>query len=396
MAWPLVALSDVCAINPRLSRNAQPADDCDVTFVPMAAVDEHAGTIVSPQIRPYAEVRKGFTVFADGDVLFAKITPCMENGKAAVANQLCNGLGFGSTEFHVLRASPDVLPQYLFYYVRQEGFRREAKANFTGTAGQQRVPTAFLQNRLIPLPPLAEQRRIVDILDRAAAIQRLRKAAEEKAREIIPALFVDMFGDPATNPKGWPVATLDKQAEIQGGLQVSTKRNALPIELPYLRVANVFRGKLNLSEIKTIRVTAAEALRARLMSGDILVVEGHGNPNELGRAAIWDGSINDCTHQNHLIRIRPRQQGILPDYVEAFLNNETGRMFLVGRGKTTSGLNTISTQNVRDVSIFVPPLKLQQQFAQRASAIRAVSSLHADAVVQSQNIAGALTARLLG
>ena len=285
-------------------------------------------------------------------------------------------------------------PRFLYHLLRslepiviRQGVKRGATVHS--------LQSGFVEDMRIALPPLAEQRRIVEILDRAAAIQRLRRAAEEKAREIIPALFVDMFGDPATNPKGWPILKLEKVAEIQGGIQVSAKRSTLPVELPYLRVANVFRSRLDLSEIKTIRLTAAEALRARLMQGDIMVVEGHGNPKELGRAAIWDGSIKDCTHQNHLIRVRPNRQRILPDYVEALLNSEAGRKFLVGRGKTTSGLNTISTRNVRDVSMAIPPFAMQQEFARRANSLRAISLLHNNATADSQNISTALASLLL-
>jgi len=137
--WPLKPVGEICEVNPRLPRGHSVTDDLIVSFVPMAAVDEVSGTLQAHQTRPYADVKKGYTHFKNGDVLFAKITPCMENGKAAIASELAGGLGFGSTEFHVLRAKEDVLPEWLFYFVRQPAFRSEAKRNFTGTAGQQRV-----------------------------------------------------------------------------------------------------------------------------------------------------------------------------------------------------------------------------------------------------------------
>jgi type I restriction enzyme S subunit len=118
--------------------------------------------------------------------------------------------------------------------------------------------TAQLKALEVPLPPLDEQRRIVGLLDRAAEIRYRADVARANARAIIPALFLDTFGGPATNPKGWPVAELGNHADVQGGVQVSAKRAVLPVELPYLRVANVMRGRLDLSEIKMIRVTAAK------------------------------------------------------------------------------------------------------------------------------------------
>ncbi len=215
--WPLEPLSQACTINPRLPRSHGLADDHVVTFVPMAAIDEIAGKIANPQAKPFVEVKKGFTHFENGDVLFAKITPCMENGKAAIARELLGGHGFGSTEFHVLRTKARVLPEWVFYFVRRQSFRMEAKRNFTGTAGQQRVPTTFMESTILPVPPLEEQRRIVDILSHAESIVRLRREAQRKAAEIIPALFLDMFGDPATNPKGWPAKKLGKLVSITSG-----------------------------------------------------------------------------------------------------------------------------------------------------------------------------------
>ncbi len=180
--WTWTRLGEVAEINPRDSTLREMSDETEVTFVPMAAVDAFRGVIAQPQCRKIGEVRRGYTPFREGDVLFAKITPSMENGKAAIARQLRNGIGFGSTEFHVLRPRPNVvLSEWLFYYIRQEGFRQEAKANFTGTAGQLRVPTRFLIEHSLPLAPLPEQRRIV------ARIEELFSqldAAEEGLRRV--------------------------------------------------------------------------------------------------------------------------------------------------------------------------------------------------------------------
>jgi type I restriction enzyme S subunit len=167
--WPTVPLLAVCELNPKLHPDERPAADALVTFVPMAAVDEHLAAITTPEVRPYAEVQKGYTAFAEGDVLFAKVTPCMENGKAAVASNLIGGVGFGSTEFHVLR--PDtrlILAEYLLHFVRQPQFREQAKAAFVGTGGLQRVPPDFFKRVRLPLPSIPEQRRIVDALKQVA------------------------------------------------------------------------------------------------------------------------------------------------------------------------------------------------------------------------------------
>lgn len=152
MGWPVKRLgdSDVCEINPRADRAL--ADDLHISFVPMADVDERLGRITGTQVRVVSEVRKGFTAFRENDVLFAKITPCMQNGKAAIARNLTNGLGYGSTEFHVLRTTDGIAPEWVFALVRLQAFRNQAQSAFIGSAGQQRVPTTFLEQYRVPIP----------------------------------------------------------------------------------------------------------------------------------------------------------------------------------------------------------------------------------------------------
>lgn len=205
---------------------------------------------------------------------------------------------------HIFKVLPnsDIDPEYLFYALKNALAELSSK---THGSTMKHVVRGDFESTKVNVPPLPEQRRIVDLLSRAEGIVRLRREAEKKTAELIPAMFIDMFGDPATNPKGWQQTTLNAVSDIQGGLQVTKARDSLPIECPYLRVANVHRSRLELSEIKLIRLTTAEFARVKLERGDLLLVEGHGNPLEIGRAAIWDGSIADCVHQNHLIRVRP-------------------------------------------------------------------------------------------
>ena len=163
--WALASLTDVCELNPGKPKSDALKANTQVTFVPMAAVDADSGIIKSPSVREYASVSKGFTSFQEHDVIMAKITPCMENGKAAIARNLVSGFGFGSTEFHVFRANDATLPEYIFYFIRQEAFRRVAEVNMTGSVGQKRVPGDFLREVDVPLPPLNEQRRIIAKLE---------------------------------------------------------------------------------------------------------------------------------------------------------------------------------------------------------------------------------------
>lgn len=286
---------------------------------------------------------------------------------------------------------PEVLPEYMFFGIQPKLDAIEASTAF---ATVKHISAKQILDIEFPLPPLLEQHRIVDLLSRAEGIVRLRREAEKKAAELIPALFIDMFGDPATNPKGWLPSTLGEVAVVQGGLQVTTARAELPLERPYLRVANVHRSRLELGEIKQIRLTQAELERTRLAAGDLLVVEGHGNADEIGRVAIWDGSINDCVHQNHLIRVRPKPDAIHPNYACEFLNSRSGRQFLLRSGKTTSGLNTISVSNVKAATILLPVISLQHEFAIRVESVRSIQTQQSTATTKAQAAFDALLARV--
>jgi len=147
-------------LNPRLDKSAY-QDNLEVSFVPMAAVEAGSGRMEVSQTKPFGTVKKGYTPFKEGDVLFAKITPCMENGKMGIVPKLVNDLGFGSTEFHVLRPHGEIDPRYIYYFVSNQSFRRDAAHQMTGAVGQKRVPQSFLEEALISVPLPEEQRSIV-------------------------------------------------------------------------------------------------------------------------------------------------------------------------------------------------------------------------------------------
>jgi len=179
MGWEWVRLGEICLLNPKHKADLISANTA-VTFTPMPAIDAKLGEIVDYQERPFDKVRKGYTHFSDGDVLFAKITPCMENGKAAIARNLKNGIGCGSTELHVLRPLLGISAEYIYYYVRQEIFRKRAEANMTGTAGQLRVPVDFIREHIFPLPSIKEQAYIVGVLNKALERMNLIEGLADK------------------------------------------------------------------------------------------------------------------------------------------------------------------------------------------------------------------------
>lgn len=190
--WCWVRLGEVCEINPRRNNIARP-DTEPTSFVPMEAVDAEKGMICEVRERLFADVKKGYTYFEEGDVLFAKITPCMQNGKHAIARNLIGGIGFASTEFHVIRPAKGILAEWIHQFVRQPNILQEATSHFTGAVGQQRVPDDFLKTLEIPLPPLVEQQRIAAVLrEQMAAVEKARAAAEEELNTInaLPAALL--------------------------------------------------------------------------------------------------------------------------------------------------------------------------------------------------------------
>ncbi|RBW54765.1 restriction endonuclease subunit S [Ruegeria sp. A3M17] len=209
--WADAPLSQIVEINPVADKKSIPLD-ADVNFVPMPAVEAETGAIDVSETRRFAKVKTGYTPFEANDVLFAKITPCMENGKMAVVPELPCSLGFGSTEFHVLRSPEGVVPKFVYYRVSSLGFRYDAEHNMTGAVGQKRVPEPYLSNFHFLLPPTNEQRRIVekieqlfDFLDKG---EESLRAARDKAGLYRQSLLKHAFEGHLT--ADWRAANPDK------------------------------------------------------------------------------------------------------------------------------------------------------------------------------------------
>lgn len=195
--WDLKPINEVAEINPSKKELANCSEDMKVSFVPMSAVDGIAGRIKRAEVKRLCEVRNGYTFFSEGDVIFARITPCMQNGKSAIAKELTNGIGFGSTEFHVMRPRPNLLAEWLHSILRHKDFKDDAAAHFKGTAGQQRVPQSFLESKKIPIPPLPEQRRIVEYLDnlqfKVDEMKKLQAETQKELNALMPSILDRAF-----------------------------------------------------------------------------------------------------------------------------------------------------------------------------------------------------------
>lgn len=249
-SWEQCSLSDVCTVNPKKADTKDLPDELEVSFFPMSALSEIYGEITDPQTRLLKEVRSGFTNFSEGDVVFAKITPCMENGKSAVVGKLVNDIGYGTTEFFVLRCSDRLYNRFLYHLVRDKLFRDKAKAVMAGAVGQQRVPKRYLETYKLNLPKFNEQREIVRILDGSFAKEQQTKEAAEAVLDQIDLMKKSILarafrGELGTNdPSEESAVELLRQVIEQEDGDVirpkaKAKRIAIPAEIkPLLSGAN--------------------------------------------------------------------------------------------------------------------------------------------------------------
>jgi type I restriction enzyme S subunit len=262
--WRWVKLGEVCEINPSRPKNFNRSPDVLTTFIPMSIVNEKSGLVNKPEVVPYRKVAKGYTYFEENDVLFSKITPCMQNGKHIIARNLIDGIGFGTTEFHVLRPNSDVLPDWIHFFIRQPYFLQEATAYFTGAVGQQRVPDSFLSNYL---PPVEDQQRIATKLQELMQeVERARTACEKQleAAKTLPTVYLREVFE-SEEAQRWETKRLGEVCEIIKGKKPDLYDKLVVGEtLPYL-TAEVIRLGIEPkwclgSDTKSVQVSENEVI----------------------------------------------------------------------------------------------------------------------------------------
>lgn len=457
--WCWSQPAEIGFVNPR--NNA--ADALLASFVPMTLISAEYGVASQYEIRPWGEIKNGFTHFAEGDVALAKITPCFQNAKSTVFRSLAGGIGAGTTELHVIRPVI-VCAEYVLIFLKSPHFIESGIPIMTGTAGQKRVPTDYFAHSPFPLPPLAEQHRIVAKVDQlmalcdrldaaqaererrrdrlaAASLQRLNAPADTAAfrehatfhlrhlarlttrpdqiqslRESILNLAVrgrlvarDPNDEPAfvlhdrlksvlaktqstehvrsrrdillgaagffcdVFPPSWVVTNFDNvNAIVSGVAKGKNLAGFKTVSYPYLRVANVQRGYLDLTVVKELEIRPHEFERYRLRRGDVLMTEG-GDWDKLGRAAIWNEEIPSCIHQNHIYRIRPTDTGeLLPEWIALFANSLLGRSYFEEASKQTTNLASINMTQLRSCPLPLPPTAEQRRIVAKVDELMAV------------------------
>ena len=372
----------------------------------------HFDGSVEPRESGSVEEFKGKLYLAEpGDVIYSKID--VRNGAIGLVPADMSRCAV-SSEYPVYQVRSDVaLGEYIKLVFRTSHFRQVINGMISGASGRKRVQPEQIETVDVPLPPLETQRAIVA---RWQAAQVEAEAAEERVKQVeaeLPRLILRRLDIPVrqneTPPKmlvcGWrdlerwsvsfvsrastgahdvvhskySVHSLGDLALVSYGIQKSPENRPGPDARPYLRVANVQRGQLDLSEIKYIEVSDAEMEALRLQAGDLLVCEGN-SADLVGRPAIWNDEIPDCVHQNHILKVRVNREAAIPEYVLEYMQTPPARSYFRSRAKFTTHLASINSNDLRELPVPLPPLDIQHDILQDVQASRAeIARLRADA-----------------
>jgi type I restriction enzyme S subunit len=361
--WRWAKLGEVCELNPRRPEIVRD-DDEPTSFIPMSAVDDINGVVSNLELRPYTEIKKGYTYFAEGDILFAKITPCMQNGKHAIARGLREGIGFGSTEFHIIRPTSDVSSEWIHKFIRQPSILHLAIGFFSGAVGQQRVPEAFLSNLEIPLPPLAEQKRIAAMLnEEMAAIEKARTAAEaqlEAAKGLPAAYLREVFPkEGEALPPGWRWVNLGEVIEeALPGFAVGERD---PNGVIQLRMNNVDPGgHLIWGEFIRVPATAETISKFLLLRGDV-VFNNTNSTDLVGKSAVFFGHSEPVVYSNHFTRLRVKTELLDSSYLASWLRQEWQKRTFESICNRWIGQSAVNNEKLLNLEIPLPPLAEQKR-----------------------------------
>ncbi|WP_429215466.1 restriction endonuclease subunit S [Aeromonas veronii] len=349
MKWPMEKLGIVAPAKP--IKSPKIADSNSVWLLNLDMVESHTGRVIDKLFCSADEAGTSTHWFDENYVLYSKLRPYLN--KVVVPD----GLGLATTELVPMLPDPERLDRkYLAYYLRSEQFVRWVNEQVAG-AKMPRVSMKIFWEHEIPLPPLEEQKRIVTILDKADAIRQKRQQAIALADDFLRSVFLDMFGDPVTNPKGWDVRLFGDISDSQLGKMLSQKSKGGNSPKRYLRNANIRWRHLDLNDLLEMDFNPNELLKFKLEKGDLLVCEG----GEIGRCAIWNEQINDCYYQKALHRVRPNLELVTSIYLQEYLYS----MSLKNAFSETISEVTFShltSEKIKLLRVPVPPLELQKKF----------------------------------
>ena len=382
-------ISAIAEVNPIIRIPKELSGKDAVSFIPMGDVSE-SGQWTSRQERPFRSVSSGFTAFEEGDVLIAKITPCMENGKGTHATGLQNGIGFGSTEFHVLRAKQGSDPRFLFHMTQWRGLRRAAQGKMVGSAGQQRVPRSFFDEFLVTGFEPCEQVGIADILDtldtaifETEAIIAKFKAVKQGLLHDLLTRGIDANGElrpPQAEaphlykesplgwiPQDWDTATLESVSSTVTSGSRDWARYYSESGALFVRIGNLTREHINFRFDSTIYVRPprnADGQRTRLEPGDILI----SITADLGIVGVIPEGMGEAYINQHIAVVRPSFSAVNPRFVGHYLACPVAQIYIsqLNDAGAKAGLNL---PTVRGLLTVRPERREQDLIAERLDEI---------------------------
>jgi type I restriction enzyme S subunit len=397
--WPADVIRPLSAA---LQRRLDPVDRADVKLADLRLVTLHFDGEMEPRNLDGKRGFKGRLFYAQaGDVLYSKID--VRNGAIGIVPPSMPTVGV-SAEYPVYRVVPGVaVPEYVKLLFRTSAFRQKINSMISGASGRKRVQPSDLEEIKVALPPLAVQGAIVrrwrEAQDTIAKAQARADALEVGIqREILKRLGIQaaeadmlpkVFAVYWKNLERWsvdylrrnlasgrqlaqakhPLAGLGQIAAVSYGLQKCPANRPGAHARPYLRVANVQAGRLDLGEIKYIDVPDSMMDAFRLEPGDLLVCEGN-SADLVGRPAIWNGEIPDCVHQNHILKVRVNADAALPHYVLEYMHTSPARNYFRSRAKQTTNLASINSNDLRGLPVPLPPLAVQRGIVDMVTAKR--------------------------
>ena len=360
MSWPLVKLAEVCTFeNGDRGTNYPSKDEYVQNGVPFINAGNLGENGIDKESLSFITKEK-FDVLSNGKVRENDILFCLRGslGKFAIVEGIPEGAIASS--LIIIRATNLIHIDYLFNYFRSSICQKEID-KFENGAAQPNLSGRDLKEFKIPLPPLAEQKRIAAILDKADAIRRKRQQAIKLADEFLRSVFLEMFGDPVTNPKGFPVGTIRDMVE-SANYGTSGKASETEGEFPILRMGNItYEGGWNFDSLKYIDMNEKEKDKYLVKNGDL--VFNRTNSKELvGKTAVFEDD-RDMVIAGYLIRVRCNGKGNTR-YISGYLNSKHGKKTLEAMCKSIVGMANINAQELQDIKVLIPPIELQNKFAE--------------------------------
>lgn len=381
--WVLAKVKDIFEFSKK-PRKFQFARNEKVIFLPMDLVSDDCCKVRGWQKKDASDISSGTFVYKN-DLIIAKITPCFENGKQAILNDLPADYGYATTEVWALHPKNDsIICEHLYNYIKNPLVREKLSTMMEGTTGRQRLPRHVMENLLIPLPPLPEQQRIAYVLSAVQVARDKTQAVIEAAREMKKSLMKHLFTygpvpvaevgkvqlketEIGIIPEHWEVKKLgDIASNIRSG---STPRGGsttyLDKGIPLIRSQNVLMNNLVLDDVAYVSKETHEImLRSQIQPGDVLLnITGA----SIGRVAIAPSTLKEANVNQHVCRIRPKE-GLISEFLSYYLASEIGQWQIMSTqiGATRQGLNY---QQVRSFSLPVPHLEEQAKIVEALAAI---------------------------